>query len=91
MSEYNAKIAARLNAAIRDFETELLTLDEIQAALQSAISLFENDRSRVSELVRLAEVDLEEIQFTVLAAEQRPAAIFRLARLRASLVELSSG
>lgn len=50
-----------------------------------AIPLFENDGSGIADFVRLAEADLEEIQFTALLDEQRPAAIFRLDALRATL------
>jgi hypothetical protein len=81
----NAGVAARLSTAIQDYESGLLSLGEVQSALQSAIPLFENDGSGAADFVRLAEADLEEIQFTVLLDEQRPAAVFRLDELRATL------
>lgn len=91
LSDYNASIAARLAAAIRDFIEGRLTLDEVQASLQTTASLFENDGSGVAEAVRLAEADIEEIQFTVLMDEQRPAAIFRLDELQSSIEAAADG
>jgi hypothetical protein len=41
--------------------------------------------------MRLAEADLEEIQFTTLLDEQVPAAIFRLDGLRASIEGSADG
>lgn len=85
MNEYNAAIARHILTAIGDLEARTCTLAEVQAVLQSAIPRFENDGSGVAEAVRLAEADLEEIQFTTLLDEQAPAAIFRLDELRASI------
>lgn len=85
MNEYNATVAQSVLAAISDLVVGTCTLAEVQAVLQSAISRFENDGSGVAEAVRLAEADLEEIQFTTLLDEQVPAAIFRLDELRASM------
>jgi len=83
MNETNAAIAQGVLAAISDLEAGTCTLAQVQTALQSAIPRFENDGSGVAEAVRLAEADLEEIQFTTLLDEQIPAAIFRLDELRA--------
>lgn len=91
MNAYNAGVAARLSTAIQDFDAGLLSLAEVQSALQSAIPLFDDDGSGVADFVRLAEADLEEIQFTVLLDEQRPAAIFRLDELRATLGSTGDG
>ncbi|MCW2752458.1 MAG: hypothetical protein JWR83_3568 [Aeromicrobium sp.] len=85
MNDYNASIANRVIESIQRFEAGDVTLDEIQADLQAALPLFENDGSGAAESVRLAEADLEGIQFTVLLDEQRPAAIFRLDELLAAL------
>ena len=85
MNEYNAAVAQGVLTAIADLEAGKCTLAEAQAVLQSAIPRFENDGSGVAEAVRLAEADLEEIQFTTLLDEQVPAAIFRLDELRASI------
>lgn len=85
MNEHNATVAQDVLTAIADLEAGTCTLAEVQAVLQSAIPRFENDGSRVAEAVRLAEADLEEIQFTTLLDEQAPAGIFRLDELRASI------
>ena len=86
MSDYNAGVVTRLTAAIQAFEHGRLSFDEIQVALQTAIQLLESDGSGFSELVRLAEADLEEIRFTLLLAEQRPAVVIRLGRLQELLL-----
>lgn len=91
MNAYNSSVAARLSTAIHDFEAGLLSITEVQSALQSAIPLFENDGSGIADSVRLAEADLEEIQFTVPLDDQRPAAIFRLDDLRAPLGRAGDG
>lgn len=91
MNVYNSGVAARLSTAIQDYEAGLLSLAEVHSTLQSAITLFENDGSGVADFVRLAEADLEEIQFTVLLDEQHPAAVFRLDELRATLGNAGQG
>lgn len=85
MNEYNAAVARGVLEAISDLEAGTSTLAQVQAVLLSAIPLFENDGSGVADAVRLAEADLEEIQFTTLLDEQVPAAIFRPDELRASI------
>lgn len=85
MNEYNATVAQDVLTAIADLEAGTITLAEAQAALQNAIPRLENDGSGLGEAVRLAEADLEEIQFTTLLDEQLPAAIFRLDELRARI------
>jgi hypothetical protein len=91
MNEYNAAVAQGVLAAISDLEVGTRTLADVQAVLQSAISRIENDGSGVAEAMRLAEADLEEIQFTTLLDEQVPAAIFRLDGLRASIEGSADG
>ena len=86
MNASNADLAARLTRAIQSYNAGLLSLADIHSALQSAIPLFENDGSGVADYVRLAEADLEEIQFTLLKDEQGPAAIFRLDKLQRNLL-----
>lgn len=78
MNDYNATVAEGVLQSIRGFEAGTLTLEDVQAALESALPLFENDGSGVAEAVRLTEADLEGIQCTLLLDEQRPAAIHRL-------------
>jgi hypothetical protein len=86
LNDYNTAVAERLLAAITRFEAGTLTLADVHAAVHSAAPLFENDGSGVAEATRLAEADLEEIRFTVLLDEQRPAAVFRLDALRTAIV-----
>lgn len=78
---YNQELADRVRSAVAAFQAGDADLDEIQATLQSAISLVERDGSDVGDVLRTAEADLEEIRFTRLLDEQRPAAIFRLDEL----------
>lgn len=85
MNAHNSAVAQDVVTAIAKFEARTCTLDEVQAALQSAVSLFENDGSDIAQKVRLAEADLEEVQFAILRDEQRSAAIFRLDALRAAI------
>jgi hypothetical protein len=81
MSEYNGRMLQNLRESVSAFDSGDLDLDQIQAALQSVLSLLENDGSGVTELVRLAEADIEEIRFTRLLDEQGPAVTFRLDEL----------
>lgn len=85
LNEYNLDLLGRLRASVQDFMTGKLGLDEIQAALQSTLGLLENDGSGVGEALRLAEADVEEIRFTRLLDEQRPAVVFRLDELVTTL------
>jgi hypothetical protein len=81
LNGYNLDLLGRLRASVQEFMTGTLGLDEIQAALQSTLRLLENDGSGVAEALRLAEADVEEIRFTRLLDEQRPAVVFRLDEL----------
>ena len=85
MNDYNAAVVQDVLAAIARLETGTITLGDAQAVLQSVIPRLENDGSGVAYAVRLAEADLEEIQFTTLLDEQIPAAIFRLDELRTAI------
>jgi len=84
-SEYNAGILERLIQVIDEYIAGSIELDEVQGQLQAAMSLRENDGSGAQDLVRLAEADIEGIQFTMLRDEQRPAAVFRLDALREAI------
>lgn len=81
VSTHNAQVLDRLRVAISAFEAGNLDLEAIQSVLQSTLSLLENDGSGAAEVVRLAEADVEEIRFTRLLDEQRPAVVFRLDKL----------
>lgn len=81
LSNYNQRVVARLQEAIDHFAANELSVDDIQARLQSAGQLLENDGTGVSELIRLTEADVEEIRFTRLLAEQRSAVALLLEEL----------
>ena len=85
MNEYNKRVVARLMQAIDAFMADTIGLDEVQSHLQSSVNLLEADTRGTRELVRTAEADIEELRFTRLRDEQRPAAVFRLDTLRESL------
>lgn len=78
VNDYNASILVRIRAAIGAFNAGHSEIEDVQVVLQQSLGLFENDGSDVYDLVDLAENDLEGIRFTMLADEQRPAALFRL-------------
>jgi hypothetical protein len=85
MNAHNREVVTRLIGDIDRFTGGEIGLDEMQSQLQAALTLFERDGSTVRESVRLAEADVEEIRFTMLLDEQRPAAVFRLDQLREAL------
>ena len=85
VSSYNQSVLTRIHEAVTAFASGELDLDQIQSTLQSSVGLLENDGSGVTDLVRLAEADIEEIRFTRLIDEQRPAVIFRLDELLEAL------
>ena len=91
MNAQNAKIIDELLAAIAELEVGSVTIVDVQATLQSAVSRFENDGSGVIDAVRLAEADIEEIQFTMLLDEQLPAVTFRLDELRSAVEDDGDG
>ena len=85
MNDHNVSVAKDVLDAISGLESGTLTLGDAQAVLQGVIPRFENDGSGLAKAVRLAEADLEEIQFTTLLDEQVPVAIFRLDELRTEI------
>jgi len=85
MNAHNRGVVTRLIGDIDRFASGEIELDEMQSKLQAALTLCERDGSTAWEAVRLAEADVEEIQFTTLLDEQRPAAVFRLDQLREAL------
>lgn len=85
MNAHNREVVTRLIGDIDRFTGGEIGLDEMQSQLQAALTLFERDGSTAREWVRLAEADVEEIRFTMLLDEQRPAAVFRLDQLRETL------
>lgn len=85
MNEQNASIAGSVLVAIAEFESGVSLIHEVHAVLQSAVPRFENDGSGVADAVRLAEADLEELQFARPLDEQRLAAILLLEQLKDEL------
>lgn len=88
VNEYNSRILLDLLANATAFEMNELTVGEIQASIENAITLVENDGSGVAELLRGTEADLESIRFTRLQQEQRPAALARIKQFRVNLIAL---
>ena len=88
MNEYNFGVLSRLIDAIDEFQKGDIELDDMQARLQSALMLYETAADAAWHALRLAEADIEEIRFTMLLDEQRPAAVFRLDDLRESLLDV---
>lgn len=86
MNANNREVIKRLIVELERFEGGEIDLDSIQATLRSVATLLERDESSVDRAVRLAEADVEEIRFTKLMDEQRPAVVFRLDGLRDQLV-----
>jgi hypothetical protein len=86
MNANNRGVTTHLIREIDRFTSGEVEIGEMQSQLQAALTLFERDDSTALETVRLAEADVEEIQFTMLLDEQRPAAVFRLDQLRQALI-----
>lgn len=85
MNSGNERVVSRLRGTIAAFHAGDADLGGVLASLRGALGLLENDGSGVGELVRLAEADIEEIRFTRLHDEQRPAVTRRLDELAAAL------
>jgi hypothetical protein len=85
VNAHNRGVVARLIGDIDRFAGGEIGIDDIQSQLEAALPLFERDHSGARESIRLAEADVEEIRFAMLLDEQRPAALFRLDRLREAL------
>lgn len=91
MNENNALVARRLVESIDEFVSGVIQIDELQSRLASSLDLLEMDGSFVRHSIRAAEADVEEIRFTMLLDEQRPAVTFRLDDLRSTLLEELGG
>ena len=85
MNDHNHRVVETLRARVAAFVAGELDLVEIQFALQSCYALLENDGSEVRRLVRRAEAEVEQIRFTQLLDEQRPAVVFQLDELLGAL------
>lgn len=82
MTKVNRSVLQVTVRAIDAFINDEMSIADMQAQLQNSFSFLERGSDVLAEEIRLAEADLEEIQFTMLLDEQRPNAIFRLERLR---------
>jgi hypothetical protein len=87
MNAHNREVIGRLLGDLDRFARGEIGLDSVQAALQAAPGILERDGTSAQEAIRLAEADVEEIRFSKLLDEQRPAAVFRLDELRDQLAE----
>ena len=87
MSEQNEKVLKSVLGSIDDFVRNRIGIEDVQVQLRSSANLLERESGGVLDAIRLAEADLEEIQFTMLLDEQRPAAVFRLDELREVLID----
>ncbi|GAA1848218.1 hypothetical protein [Myceligenerans crystallogenes] len=88
LNENNQTRTAQLLESIGAFDGSEDRLDRLQSQLQGAISLFESDGSGVSEIVRLAEADVEAIRFTQVLEEQGEAVRRRMVLLSQGLERL---
>lgn len=88
MSSVNRRIVQSVIDSIDRFIEGGISLGGLQSALQSGLGALERSPARFTEMIRLAEADLEEIRFTMLLEEQKSAATFLVDSLRA---ELESG
>lgn len=82
MTKVNRSVLQVTVRAIDAFINDEMSIADMQAQLQNSFSFLERGSDVLAEEIRLAEADLEEIQFTMLLDEQRPNVIFRLERLR---------
>jgi hypothetical protein len=87
MSVGNEAVLQALLESLDDFARDRLSVEDVQRHLQSSLSLLDSGAGRLNDSIRLAEADLEEIRFTMLLDEQRPAAVFRLDPLRAAIAD----
>jgi hypothetical protein len=87
MTPHNRSLATTLVELIDRFANDETSVSDMQSRLQSAMVLFDREPTSPERAVRIAEADLEEILFTMIRDEQRPAAIFRLDELRTYLAE----
>ncbi|MGH3544401.1 MAG: hypothetical protein ACRDPW_00470 [Mycobacteriales bacterium] len=85
MTRTNRMVVSAILDAIDGFVAGELDIPDIQVRLQSGLGILERGLDDVSSAIRIAEADLEEIQFTMLLDEWRPAVVFRLDSLRGQL------
>jgi ABC-type phosphate transport system auxiliary subunit len=72
------QILMAISSAIDDFMSERSDIADLQERLEANSSALDRSYEPLNSQLRSLDADLEEIQFTMLKDEQRPAAIFRL-------------
>jgi ABC-type phosphate transport system auxiliary subunit len=72
------QILAAISSAIDDFISRKSDIADLQAQLEAQSSALDRSYEPLNSELRSLDADLEEIQFTMLQDEQRPAAVFRL-------------
>lgn len=85
MSAGNEVVLHELLRSMNEFVQGRLSVEDVQRHLQSSLTLLDRGAGSLYDGVRLAEADLEEIRFTMLLDEQRPAAVFRLDALQTAI------
>jgi hypothetical protein len=80
-TDQNQDLLRKLRGSVAAFAACDMDLDGIH----STMTLLENDAADAAPRVRLAEADVEEIRFTTLLAEQRPAVLRWMQELVAEL------
>lgn len=80
-------ILARLVSTIDNFISGQYQIGDLQAELDASRSALDRSYGELVRELENLEADLEEIRFSRLLDEQRPAAILKIDRVRESLVE----
>lgn len=76
----------RILSVIAAYEADEMTLEDFQARIRSTVDVLESNQSDLRRRLELAETHLEEIAFTELLVEQKPAARAVAAELRQRLL-----
>ena len=87
MNANNRAVLQALLDSLEEFVRGRLTVEDVQRRLQLSLNRLDSEAGSSHDDIRLAEADLEEIRFTMLLDEQRPAAVFRLDPLRAAIAD----
>jgi hypothetical protein len=87
MNGANRRVLESLLESLDEFLRGGMSVEEVQQSLQSTLELLEREAGDLSESIRLAEADLEEIRFTMLLDEQRPAAVVCLDPIRRAIAK----
>jgi hypothetical protein len=88
------QVLMAISSVIDDFISGRSDIADLQERLEANASALDRSHGPLSSQLRSLDAGLEEIRFTMLKDEQRPAAIFRLEPVRqavASALEQSDG